>query len=145
MPTTIRKILYPELSYKLTGLFFKAHKDLGRFCRERQYSDAVEELLKQNEVSYKREFELKKFKPTGPEGNRVDFLIEDKIIIDIKAKKFITKEDYIQMLRYLESASLELGMIVNFRNTYLKPKRVLNAKLNSGNSGVNSDHSCRQI
>jgi len=57
----------------------------------------------------------------------VDFIIENKIIIDIKAKKFITKEDYYQMLRYLKGANLELGIIYNFRNTYLKPKRVLNS------------------
>ena len=56
---------------------------------------------------------------------------EDKIIIDIKAKKFITKEDYYQMQRYLQTANYQLGLIVNFRSVHLKPKRVINYKYNS--------------
>jgi GxxExxY protein len=112
---------------RLNGIFFRVQCELGRFCSERQYSDLTEKLLKENRLLYKREFELSNF--SGPKGNRVDFLVENKIIVDIKAKKFITKDDYFQMLRYLECANLELGMIVNFRSAYLKPKRVLNSKL----------------
>ncbi len=133
--------MYPKLSYTLTGIFFKAHKDLGRFCRERQYSDRIEELLKENFIAYKREFEIIGLNPESPLGNRVDFLIQDSIIIDIKTKKFITKEDYWQMQRYLSNAGLELGFIVNFRSTFLKPKRILNTKLYSDHSDVHSDHS----
>lgn len=135
MTRIIRKILYPKLSYKLTGLFYKAHSKLGRFCREKQYADKIEDLLKENKIPYKRELELKNLTPESIEGNKVDFIIDNQVLVEVKAKKFITKEDYYQMLRYLESANLELGLIVNFRNTYLKPKRVLNAKI------YNSDYS----
>ena len=105
------------------------HNDLGRFAREVQYCDYFEELLKQYAVGYQREFEIKKFKSDSPKGNRVDFLIENKIIVDFKAKSLITKDDYIQMQRYLGASSIELGLIVNFRNSFLKPKRVLNPRL----------------
>ena len=54
-----------------------------------------------------------------------DFIIEDKIIIDLKAKTFITKEDYFQMKRYLVSYGKKLGLIINFRQRYLYPKRIL--------------------
>jgi len=90
----------------------------------------METLLKVNNWRYKREFDLSKINPIILKGNKVDFYIEDLIIVDFKAKKFITKEDYIQMLRYLESANLQLGIIYNFRNTYLKPKRIINSKFN---------------
>jgi len=136
------KILHKDLSYRITGLCFKVQNQLGRFCREKQYSDLLEEILLKEGVNYKREFELKKFNTKSPKGNRVDFLIEGKIIIEIKTKDFITKEDYYQIQRYLNGADLELGMIVNFRNKYLKLKRVLNSKY-SGYSDVNSDHSDR--
>ena len=124
-----RNLIYKELSYRLTGLFYKVHNKLGRFYRERQYSDELEKLLKENGINYKREYELRNLDNNTIKGNRVDFIIESKIVVDIKAKKFIIKEDYNQMLRYLDAASLKLGLIVNFRNTYLKPKRVLNSKL----------------
>jgi GxxExxY protein len=139
----MKKILYPELSYKLTGLCFKVHKELGRFCREKQYSDRLEQLLKESSILYQREYDLGNLDSKNLKGNKVDFLIENKIILEVKTKKFITKEDYNQMQRYLQSSGLELGIIVNFRNTYLKPKRILNTKLFSDNSNVNSDNSNR--
>lgn len=125
------EILYRELSYVLTGLFFRIHKELGRFCREKQYSDRFEQLLIENKFDYKREFEICRLQHESPDGNRVDFLIDSKIIVDFKAKNYITKEDYYQMQRYLRGANLELGMIVNFRQSHLKPKRVLNSEFHS--------------
>lgn len=123
MRMTRNKIIYAELSYQLTGLCFQVHKNLGRFCREKQYSDALEQLLSENKIKHIRESELE----TGPKGNNPDFVIEDKIIVDLKAKNFVTKEDYIQMQRYLKGSNLKLGLIVNFRSTYLKPQRVINS------------------
>ena len=64
-------------------------------------------------------------------GNIVDFLIDNKILVDFKAKIFLNKEDYYQMQRYLESSNLKLGLLVNFRNNYLKPKRIINFKNHS--------------
>ena len=125
------KILHPELSYIITGICFQVQRDLGRFCRERQYADRFEELLKEKELRYRREIDLRKINENSIAGNICDFVVEEKIVIDCKAKKFITKEDYFQMLRYLKSSNLELGMIVNFRSTFLKPKRVLNNELNT--------------
>jgi GxxExxY protein len=122
------RIIEPELSYKVTGLCLQVHKDLGRFCSERQYSDKLEEKLIEAHMQYVREFELSNLPDVDRKGNRVDFYIDDKIILDAKAKKFITKEDYFQMNRYLEAANIELGMIVNFRYSFLKPKRVVNSK-----------------
>lgn len=121
-------ILHPELSYKITGLCFQIQKELGRFCRERQYADRMEELLKSSRIEYKREVELKKLIPSSPKGNIVNFIINSKIILDLKAKNFITKDDYFQMQRYLQGCNLELGMIINFRSQHLKPKRILNNK-----------------
>ena len=120
-------LIHPELSYEITGILFKAHNDLGRFCREVQYGDLLETLLKEKKIKYERE------KPLPIEGvenqltNKVDFTIENCILIDIKAKPVITKADYYQMNRYLEACGYKLGMIVNFRNPYLKPIRVIRA------------------
>lgn len=124
----MKDILHKELSYKITGLCFQVQKELGRFCREKQYANRLEELLKENGLNYEREFEIKDMRTGQTAGNRVDFLIENKIIVDLKAKNFISKDDYFQMQRYLKSSDLELGMIINFRSAHLKPKRVLNGE-----------------
>ncbi len=138
----MNNIIYPKLSYYITGLCFRVHKELGRFCREKQYADRLEKLLKEGKFRYQREIEISKLKEGSSEGNRVDFIVENKIIVDVKAKKFITKEDYYQMQRYLKNADLELGLIINFNNVYLKPKRVLNSAY-SGYSDAHSGHSDR--
>jgi len=124
------KIIEKELSYKLSGIFFKIQNELGRFCRERQYADALEDKLKKENINFKREFPIE----IGErKSNFVDFLIENRILVDLKAKPFIEKEDYYQMKRYLEATNLELGLVINFRSKYLKPKRILNPKY-SGHS-----------
>jgi GxxExxY protein len=116
------EIIEPELSYEITGLCFKIQKDLGRFSREKQYADKLEELLKIKNLKYLREY------PIPDTGNIVDFVVENKIIIDLKAKPFVTKDDYFQMQRYLQAADIKLGLIINFRSFYLRPKRVINLK-----------------
>lgn len=118
------KLIYPTLSYKITGLLFRVHNELGRFRRERQYCDLFELKLKENNLKYERE-KIIRIENSGT-IDRVDFYVEDKILLDFKVKKFINKEDYFQMLRYLKGLNLKLGLIVNFRNTHLKPRRILN-------------------
>ncbi|MBI5530125.1 MAG: hypothetical protein HY918_01345 [Candidatus Doudnabacteria bacterium] len=76
------KVLYKDLSYKIGGIFFEVHKELGSFAREKQYCDLFEQKLKEQAVKYKRELRL------GDSGNIVDFEIDDKIIIDLKLSRF---------------------------------------------------------
>jgi GxxExxY protein len=60
--------------------------------------------------------------------NKVDFVVEDKIVVEIKAKRVIEREDYYQVQRYLVAMNKKLGLLVNFRDKYLRPKRILNSK-----------------
>ncbi len=121
------ELFHKELSFEINGLLFKTHNELGRFCRERQYGDFFEGLLKEKSFTYEREKEIPISGINSLYTNKVDFLIEGKVLIDFKAKPLVTKEDYYQMNRYLNASGLKLGLIVNFRNTYLKPIRVVRA------------------
>ncbi len=87
--------------------------------REKQYADVIEERLIKLNIPYKREFRI------GESGNVIDFLIDGKIVLEIKARSFIGKPDYYQLQRYLQSSGLKLGLLVNFRSRYLKPIRVI--------------------
>ena len=121
------KILYPELSYKIYGLCFETHNELGRYLNEKQYGDYLEQLFKENGINYVREKSLPISFVGEKEGRNIpDFIIKDSIILDLKAKFIVTKQDYFQMQRYLNSYNKSLGLIVNFRRKYLAPKRVLN-------------------
>lgn len=119
-------LIHKELSYKVVGLLYKVHGELGRFCKERQYGDLFENFLVENKLNYKREFPME---VAERKSSFADFIIEDSIILEFKVKPFIEKEDYFQTKRYLELTNKRLGIIVNFRNKYLLPKRVLNNKM----------------
>lgn len=97
-----------------------------------QYGDSIEKYLKAQNISYERE----KILPSMFEGeekgrNKIDYLIEDKIVLEIKAKRVIEKEDYYQVQRYLKALNKKLGILVNFRNSYIHPKRILNSQANA--------------
>lgn len=85
------KLIHPELSYLLTGIFFEIHNTLGRYARERQYADPLESKLKELKIPYVRERDSRKT------GNRVDFIVDEKIVVELKAKPFTTREDYYQL------------------------------------------------
>jgi len=123
-------LIYKDLSYKITGILFAIHNELGRYKNEKQYADKFEQILKEEEIKYLREINLPpSFQGEKKYRNKIDFIIEDKIIIDFKAKTLITKEDYFQMQRYLTTYKKKLGIIVNFRQKYLKPKRIINSEI----------------
>ncbi|GEM_PF-285369 len=122
-------VIYKDLSYEVNGILFDVHNKLGRNCNEKQICDAIEERLKMKGLLYERE----KVLPTSFEGerfgrNRIDFIIENKIIIEIKTKRFVGKEEYRQCTRYLEAFDKKLCILVNFRDKYLNIKRVINPK-----------------
>lgn len=113
------KVIYPELSYAITGACFQVHNALGRYAREKQYGDALEAKFGEMKVSYQRELSV------GDSANTVDFLIDDKIVLELKAKAIITRQDYYQLQRYLQASGVRLGLLINFRNQYLRPARVV--------------------
>ena len=118
-PSHSQNIIYPELSYQITGLLFAVHNELGRFAREKQYADLLEIKLREAKIAHKREISI------SDSGNILDFIIEDKIILELKAVRMLTREHYRQIQNYLQQTHCKLGLLVNFCSEYLKPVRCI--------------------
>ena len=83
------KIVEKEMSYMLNGIFFEVQKELGRFCRERQYGDVLASKFDAKGIAYKREIAIE---VGGRKSNFADFIIEDRVLLELKAKTFFEKE-----------------------------------------------------
>lgn len=121
------QLIHAELSFNINGILFAVHNELGRFANEKQVCDFIEKKLTDTHIPYKREHQLHIAERGGHVGrNRFDFIIDDKIILEIKCKPYLTREDYYQVKRYLTAVNLKLGLLVNFQEERLHPKRILN-------------------
>ena len=75
-------------------------------------------VFQEVKLNYEREYKI----PST--GNFIDFLVEGSIVIKVKAKDNIQRMDYYQIQQYLHECGKPLGLIVNFRQQHLKPKRI---------------------
>ena len=124
------EIIYKDLCYILNGLGYEIQNSLGSACSEKQYQDALEFKLKSANLKYEREKDLLFRLAEGTiSGNKVDFVVENKVAVDIKAKKYITRADYKQMLRYLKAGKYKLGLLINFGTSKVTIKRVVNSDI----------------
>lgn len=132
------ELLYKDLTYQIRGILFSVQNELGSYCNEKQYGDAFEQRLKQANLKYEREKILTESFPGELKGrNRVDFLIEKTLLVELKCVSSLSRDDYFQCQRYLSSLNLDLCLLINFRPKYLMIKRVLNPnKKNTGQKGI---------
>lgn len=124
----VDRVIHKELSYRLTGILYDVHNEVGRFASEKQACDVIERILKESGISYKREYVIRPAHDGEAIGrHRIDFLINDSIVLEVKCKRFLTREDYYQIKCYLTQLNLKLGTLVNFQEERLHPKRILNS------------------
>ncbi len=120
-------LVYPELSYKIVGVLFDVYNDLGYGLKESYYQNAVSIKLK--EVSLK--FSEQVYYPFEYKGKKIgnnyfDFLIEDKIVLEIKRGDKFSKSHIDQVYNYLTLSNLKLGILAYFSPKNIHFKRIIN-------------------
>jgi len=122
------KLIYGDLSYVLNGVFFEVHNQLGFGHREKVYCQAIIQSLKRNKLNFIYQFKIPLFFHNGQIGNRfMDFLVESKIVVEVKAKKRALSTDFKQIHEYLKFSGYKLGLLVIFKDEEVKIYRILNA------------------
>lgn len=129
MDITFDKTVYPFLqeTYKIIGLCMEIHKILGKGLLEIVYKDALEIELKSNGILYQREkkYEVLYKGIILKHHFYADFVIDNKIIIEIKSQQGVVEDHYKQTLNYLGISKCKLGLIINFGNDSLQQKRIV--------------------
>lgn len=126
-----KEIIEKELSYILVGILFEVHSSLGGVYQEKYYQRAVESSFKRKNIKFERELMVDLFLGDDKIGKYfLDFLVEGRIVLEIKAVPRLLPIHFRQVSAYLKSKNLDLGIIANFRGDKLVFKRILNgAKL----------------
>lgn len=120
------ELIEPELSYKTVGILIKVHNKLGPTYQEKYYQRAVEQELQEAKIPYKREAKVE----IGYDEKRlglysVDFIINGKIVLEIKAVKYLHPKYINQVLAYLNALQLRLGIVANFKKKKLEYKKII--------------------
>ncbi|MDD4333393.1 MAG: GxxExxY protein [Patescibacteria group bacterium] len=126
----VRKdIIYPELSYKIIGILFEVYNELGFGYQEKYYQKAIEAAFTKLGVKYKSQCSyLIRFNGKLVGRYFMDFVIEDKIVLEIKIGDYYAHRNFNQVKGYLHATNYKLGILANFTSSGLKYKRVLNIK-----------------
>lgn len=123
---------YSELTGKIIGCAMEVHNILGNGFQEVIYQRALAYEMQLQGLSFDREFEMPiYYKQNSIGSRRVDFLIENKISVEIKALITTESVHLAQAINYLEAYNLEVGLLINFGNIRLDFHRLINKKFKS--------------
>ncbi len=119
-------IIEKELSYKIVGILFEVHTKLGGRYQEKIYQAAVEKLLQRDKIIYSRELPCDLIFEGAKIGKYyLDFLIENRVILELKAVYRFHPDNFKQVQAYLQTNKLKLGILANFKGPKLIYSRIL--------------------
>jgi GxxExxY protein len=115
-----------ELTGKIIGCAMEVHKFLGNGFQEFIYQRALAIELKNEGIEFSREHEMDIFYKGEKIGSRrVDFFIENKIMVELKAVIQLEDVHFAQAINYLEAYKMSVGLLINFGSKSLQFKRVM--------------------
>lgn len=122
-----KDLIYPELSYKINGVLIEVFKELGGGHQEKYYQKAAAAGLKEKNLQFQEQYYVPLTFHGSPVGKYfLDFLIEDKIVLELKRGIFVPANVINQTKQYLSALNLQLGLVACFTNSGVVIKRILN-------------------
>ncbi len=123
-----QELKYKDITEKIIGASFEVHKFLGNGFQEVIYQRALAWELSQAGLDYAREIEQQIFYKDLPEPigtRRADFVVEGKVLVELKAIKELEDVHLAQILNYLKAYKIEVGLLINFGSKSLTFKRLV--------------------
>jgi GxxExxY protein len=119
-------LLYADLTYKIRGALFTVYNELGYGHKESVYQSALISELQSAKIPFEKEKSLDVFYKNDIVGNyRPDIVVDDKIIIELKAVEYMPNNYENQILHYLKTTGYSVGLLVNFGTPKLYIKRLV--------------------
>jgi GxxExxY protein len=120
---------YENLTYKIIGCAMEVHKQLGNGFQEVIYQRALAIEMQLNNIEFSREHVMEiQYKGYDIGTRRVDFFVENSVMVEIKALIDLEDVHLAQAMNYIEAYNLEVGLLINFGAKSLQHKRVHNNK-----------------
>jgi GxxExxY protein len=120
-------LIYKEESFRIIGKCFEVHNNLGPGFLEIVYKDALEYEFKNADIPFEREVEYEvNYKDIIlPHKFYADFVVFDKIILEVKGVSGLADEHIAQTINYLKVSGNKLGLLVNFGELKLNFRRLI--------------------
>jgi GxxExxY protein len=122
------ELKYKEITEKIIGASFEVHKFLGNGFQEIIYQRALAYEMSKRNLAFAREIEQHIFYRDLPEPigkRRADFVVENKVLVELKAVIQLEDVHLAQALNYLKAYKLEVGLLINFGSKSLTFKRLI--------------------
>ena len=141
------KYKHSEITKTIIGCAMKVHSTLGNGFQEVIYQRALAIEMKRQGLEFEREMEMPVMYEEFQVGTRrVDFFVENKVMLELKAVTKVEQVHLAQALNYLEAYKIEIGLLINFGSTSLQFKRLtIEKKLQKNQTGQQSTKSNNQI
>lgn len=117
---------YSDITEKIIGCAMQVHSFLGNGFQEVIYQRALAMELRQADLDFRREVEQEIFYKDYPENigtRRADFIVQDKVLVELKAITQLEEVHKAQILNYLKAYRFEVGLLINFGEKSLNFKR----------------------
>ena len=119
-------LLHHELTREVIGAAMEVHRTLGSGFLESVYEEALVIEFDLRKILYERQKEVEViYKEKTAKQFICDFLVEGKVLVELKALKDITAVEEAQLLNYLKATGLEVGLLINFGQSSLRYKRLV--------------------
>jgi len=120
-------LLYEEITNKIVKSAYEVHRVLGPGFLEKVYENAMIHEIGKRSVKCEAQMSIDIYYKDIIAGKYIaDIMVEDKIIIEVKANCGLIDENFAQLLNYLKATKIRLGLLINFGLPQLQIKRVVN-------------------
>lgn len=126
---TRKNIIYADLCFEIVGILYDVYDNIGFGHKEKYYQNALKVAFEEKNIKFSEQVYIPlKYNNQIIGKYFLDFLIDDKVILEIKSGSVYSKNNITQIYSYLKANNLKLGILANFTKNGVKFKRIVNLK-----------------